>query len=212
MKIIYKCIFLTIFFHHICFSSENFGDAMKWYDVNNGSANQNYIFGIIEENKGNLILAKKYLKVSASQGYQAAMLRLGFILSNSKNPKEIEEAFFWLNKSMNNGYSEAAILLGSIFEKGERVKKDIYKASKFYKRAIKLGNNVPYLYLANLALNGQENEPNIFLSLAYTILATRKKVEGSEDFFNNIIPYVNEKNWTEVEILINAIESEINKM
>ena len=212
MKIIYKCIFLIIFTHNISYSSDNFGDAMKWYKKNNGSANQNYIFGIIEEKKGNLIIAKEFLKLSAEQEFHPAVLRLGFILSNSSNQKEIEEAVFWLNKSIDNGYPEAAVLLGSIYENGKGVKKDLDKASKLYKRSIKMGSNISFLYLANIALNGSGREPNILLSLAYVILATRKQVEGSQVFLDKLLPYVNEKNWAEIEVLIPAIESEINKM
>ena len=211
-QIIYFIFLAFIIFPKLSFSSENFSDAMQWYENRSKNPNDTYILALYHENKGNIQNAKQLLRFSAEKGFKPAGLRLGLILSNSKINDEIDEGLYWLEKSLNNGYGEAGRLLGQIFEHGIQVNRDIDKAIYFYKKSIKFGENLSYLNLANLTLQGFENQPDINLAIAYSFIASKKRVENAKLFLDELLPYIKEQEWYEVEILMSLIESEIKKM
>ena len=211
-QIIYFIFLAFIIFPKLSFSSENFSDAMQWYENRSKNPNDTYILALFYENKGDVQNAKQLFRFSAEKGFKPAGLRLGLILSNSKINDEIDEGLYWLENSLNNGYGEAGRLLGQIFEHGIKVNRDIDKAIYFYKKSIKFGENLSYLNLANLTLQGFENQPDVNLAIAYSFIASKKRVENAKLFLDELLPYIKEKEWYEVEILMSLIESEIKKM
>ena len=121
------------------------------------------------------------------------------------------ENFFKIMKTHFLGINNRLKLLLEYLTKMS-VNRDIDKAIYFYKKSIKFGENLSYLNLANITLQGFENQPDINLAIAYSFIASKKKVENAKLFLDELLPYIKEKEWYKVEILISLIESEIKKM
>ena len=209
---IYLVFLVFVIFPKLCFPSENFFDAMKWYKNKNNSPNESYILALYHEKKGDYQNAKQFFRLSAEKGFKPAALRLGMLLTNSESNNEIDEGLLWLEKSLNYGFGEAGRILGQIFEHGIKVNKDINKAIYYYKKSIKFGENLSYLNLIDLTLQSFEDQPNINLAIAYSYIANSKKVANAQIILDELLPYLKKNEWYKVEILIDLIESEIKKM
>jgi TPR repeat protein len=53
--------------------------------------------------------------------------------------KDVKDAVAWHEKAVQNGYADSACRLGSLYEAGEGVQKDLAKALQWYRRAVALG-------------------------------------------------------------------------
>ena len=58
-----------------------------------------------------------------------------FNKSNSTTPAQPEEAFQWLQKSADKGYSKAQFMLGGHYLRGEQVKKDVHIALDWFSKS-----------------------------------------------------------------------------
>lgn len=105
----------------ICGNSVAYADAIT--DGNNG---------IEEFRKGNLIEAMELLQRSATQGYAPAQNTLAYILDQSEDD---ERAFQWFQRAALQGDSTGQMGLGSMYAKGEGVKKDPIKAGKWIEKS-----------------------------------------------------------------------------
>lgn len=83
-----------------------------------------------------LTKANKYWEMAASQGDPVASYCLGInYLQGNGVPKNMSEAFFWIDSSSRAGLWEAQGLAAEFYEKGIATKKDLQKAAELRKLA-----------------------------------------------------------------------------
>lgn len=92
-------------------------------------------------NEDNFIEAFNYVEQAALLGdAEGQFLYGGMLIRGQGTPKEDEKGFIWINKSANQGYSEAMAGLGYCFESGLGVNKDFGKAVEWYLKAAEKGH------------------------------------------------------------------------
>ena len=213
-SIFLSIVFFNFFSHYSLFASENYVDAMKWYEQENLNLapRQIYILALNAEQKNLKLKAIHYYREAAKQDLMAAKTRLGLILSSSPNKNNQVEARKWLTESITINNLNVILTLAWMHEFGIGGQLNLDEAQKLYKLAARLGSNKAFLSLANLSLRGIYGEPKIIEAMSYTILASRKDTPGSLQLFDQILPLIDANEWDEIEISIASLQSEINKI
>ena len=213
-SIILSIIIFNFFACYYLFASENYGDAMRWYEQENTnlSPRQIYILALNAEQKDLKAKSIYYYREAAKQDLVAAKIRLGIILSSSMHKKHQIEARKWLLEVVREKNINVILTLAWMYEFGIGGNLNLYEAQKLYKLAAKLGSYESFLSLANLSLRGIHGEPKFIEAMSYTILASRMSVPGSSQLFDQILPLIQTNQWDEIEISIASLQSEINKI
>ncbi|UTR12097.1 sel1 repeat family protein [Evansella sp. LMS18] len=99
------------------------------------------------------------LEESAAQGYKDSQSLLGRVYHNIY--KDYSEALHWLKKADEQGDQYAPEFIGNMYEYGFGVPQDNYKAAEWYEKAIELDNDVAYVRLAYLYMEGDLGEKNL---------------------------------------------------
>ena len=207
-------LIFTINFTNTIFASETFGDAMNWYEKknNNLTHRQNYILGLKSEEKGLKLEAIFYFRKAAKGGLNSAKSRLIRILlsfEGLENKKDARELLIDLSEQND---LNAINRLAWMYENGIGGPSNLKKTQFLYKKAVSLGSNDYLLLLANLALKGVDGEPDIIEAISYSIIASRKNVQGASKLFDTLMPFIKKNDWDEIEISIASLESEIRKI
>ncbi len=113
--------------------------------ANNGNPQAQYKLASMYEKghgvKKNTQQAKHWYKKSAANNYKMAGLRLTYLEVKQNGFKKNHRA--WLNnvkQEAKKGNPEALFLAGELYEEGTAVKKDLYQAKRYYKKASSKGN------------------------------------------------------------------------
>ena len=193
-------------------ASENFGDAMKWYQSNSAkTARQFYILGLNAENKGDKKNAMTFYRKAAENDSQSSQLRLGFILASSSNLKDQKEAREWF-LILSNKKPDATYRLALMYQKGLGGPTDLKKALFYYKKAASLGYKKAFISLANLALQGFDGRPNIIEAMGYIMVAKERYNYDFIDLYNQLSPLIKKDEAEILEIFIASIDSELKRI
>lgn len=99
--------------------------------------------------------AVQWLTLSAEQGFDIAMYRLGkMYLQGDLIEKNIEQALFWLHKADEQNNQFAQYLLGKLYSKGEDVPANYLLAEKMFEKAVGQGSPYAMYSLAKMHLKG----------------------------------------------------------
>ena len=211
-KIIFYFLLIFSFDNSIC-ASENFADAMKWYENRSLSTDpkHHYMIGLKAEKEELIQKAIKHFSLAAEKDYTLAQIKLSSYFEKSNEEKDNKKARIIYKRLSEKKYPNAALKLGWMFENNFGGIKDYSNALKFYKIAASRDENKAYLYLANLSLTSV-NEKSILQAIGYASIAKDKKVEGADKLLKNLMPLLNENDLNELEVLIYGLESEISKI
>ena len=211
--IFYTFFNLILIVPNFTFAHETYLDAMKWYKDNASDidAKQNYLIGLKLENKGDVQKAITFFSIAANSGLTEAQIKFGSYLIKSNNPEDHKKARKIFKSLSDKNSAIASFKLGWMYENALGGKKDLYKAEHFYKIAASRNQYNAYLYLANLALIGQNNK-NLLLAASYSSIAKSKNVDGADNLLKSILPLLKTDELDEMEILISSLESEVKKI
>ena len=211
-KIVFYFLLFFLFDNSI-YASENFGDAMKWYENRSldSDPKYHYMIGLKAEQEELIKKAIKHFSLAAEKDYTLAQIKLSSYFEKSNEEKDNKKARIIYKRLSEKKYPNAALKLGWMFENNFGGEKDYSNALKFYKIAASRDENEAYLYLANLSLK-LINEKNLLQAIAYASIAKDKKVKGADKFLKNLMPLLNESDLSELEVVIYGLESEIAKI
>ena len=206
--------FLLIFsFDNSIYASENFGDAMKWYENKSldSDPKYHYMIGLKAEKEELIEKAIKHFSLAAEKDYTLAQIKLSAYFEKSNEEKDNYKARIIYKRLSEKKYPNAALKLGWMFENNFGGEKDYSSALKFYKIAASRNENEAYLYLSNLSLT-LFDEKRLLQAVGYASIAKEKKVKGADKFLESLMPLLDENNLSELEVLIYGLESEIAKI
>ena len=206
--------FLLIFsFDNSIYASENFGDAMKWYENKSldSDPKYHYMIGLKAEKEELIEKAIKHFSLAAEKDYTLAQIKLSAYFEKSNKDKDNYKARIIYKRLSEKKYPNAALKLGWMFENNFGGEKDYSSALKFYKIAASRDENEAYLYLSNLSLTSFD-EKKLLQAVGYASIAKDKKVKGADKLLESLMPLLNESNLSELEVLIYGLESEIAKI
>ena len=210
-NVIYSLFFLIIY--NSATASENYKDAMEWY--NNGNSNigpkYHYMIGLKAEQEELIKKAIKHFSLAAEKDYTLAQIKLSSYFEKSNDENDNKKARIIYKRLSDKKYPNAALRLGWMFENNFGGEKDYSSALKFYKIAASRDENEAYLYLSNLFLTSFD-EKSFLQAVGYATIAKDKKVKGADKLLESLMPLLNENNLSELEVLIYSLESEIAKI
>ena len=211
-KIVFYFVLFLLFDNSI-YASENFGDAMKWYENRSldSDPKYHYMIGLKAEQEELIKKAIKHFSLAAEKDYTLAQIKLSSYFEKSNEEKDNKQAMIIYKRLSEKKYPNAALKLGWMFENNFGGEKDYSSALKFYKIAASRDENEAYLYLANLSLTSF-NEKNLLQAIGYASIAKDKKVKGADELLKNLMPLLNENDLSELELLVYGLESEIAKI
>lgn len=122
---------------------KNFGEAVKWFSKAADEYHSSKAMHILGElyhkwdyDHKDYRKAYEWYKKGADHGNSWCMLGIGYLCAAQRND---EGEFEWYMKGAEQGNSYGMNLIGSMYEEGAWVKKDIEKAIYWYKKATELG-------------------------------------------------------------------------
>ena len=136
--------------------------AFVWLELASNNGNkvaQNklgsmYEKGEVKGTKDQLKAVNEYLKASL-QNYNVAQLNLAMKYNDSLKEENQKIAFFWYQKSANNGNTAAMNNLANMYYHGQATKRDYKKAYDLYFKAASLGDHIAQFNLAMMYYNGE---------------------------------------------------------
>lgn len=93
----------------------------------------------------------------------------------------MNEAIKFFTQSAESGNSNAQSLLGSFYQYGQGVEKDLNKAIEWYEKSFEQGNEYAMGYLGNLYLNGEGVVKDIIRGYAYCAVSSALGIVASTD-------------------------------
>lgn len=125
--------------------------------------------------------AVRWLKLSAMQGFDIAMYRLGKIyLQGDIVEKNIGEALRWLWEAEDRNNEYAQYLLGKIYLKGDGVSIDYSTAENMFEKAVLQGNMYAQYSLAKMHLQGKTQNSSISTAIQLLIASAKKGNQWAE--------------------------------
>ena len=155
--------------------------------------------------------AIKHFSLAAEKDYTLAQIKLSSYLEKSNEENDNKKARSIYKRLSDKKYPNAALRLGWMFENNFGGEKDYSNALKFYKIAASRDENKAYLYLANLSLTSFD-EKSLLQAIGYASIAKDKKVKGADKLLKNLMPLLNKNDFSELEVLVYGLESEIAKI
>ena len=122
--------------------------------------------------------AVRWLELSAEQGFDVAMYRLGKLyLQGDLIEKNIVQALYWLHKADDANNQYAQYLLGKLYLNGTEIKSDFTIAENMFTKAAMQGSHYAKYSLAKMHLKGQVT----FKDIAFAIrLLTEAADQGNQ--------------------------------
>jgi hypothetical protein len=87
--------------------------------------------------------------MAAEQDNVEAQWQLANIYENGCEavPQDLQKAFYWYDRSANNGYAVAQHFLGKLYYNGTGCEKNLDKAIYWFKKAVEQGSDASQVYL-----------------------------------------------------------------
>lgn len=118
--------------------------------------------------------AVRWLELSAEQGFDVAMYRLGKLyLQGDLIEKNIVQALYWLHKADEANNQYAQYLLGKLYLNGTEIKSDFTTAENMFIKASMQGSHYAKYSLAKMHLKGQV----AFKDIAFAIRLLKEAAE-----------------------------------
>lgn len=117
-----------------------------------------------------------WLSSLANKGDAGAQLQLGLAYIDGRYglTADSKTGLYWLNQSANSGNAYAEMAIGKAYANGQGVEKNTALAEKWWRKAIKGGNNQARLLLGDMLIRtGKVQEGN-------QLLGSEKHHEGNE--------------------------------
>lgn len=125
--------------------------------------------------------AVRWLKLSAMQGFDIAMYRLGKIyFQGDIVEKNIGETLRWLWEAEEKNNEYAQYLLGKIYLKGEGVSIDFLTAENMFEKAVLQGNMYAQYSLAKMHLQGKAQNSSISTAVQLLIASAKNGNQWAE--------------------------------
>ena len=110
--------------------------------------------------------AVRWLELSAEQGFDVAMYRLGKLyLQGDLIEKNIVQALHWLHKADDANNQYAQYLLGKLYLNGTEIKSDFTTAENMFIKAAMQGSHYAKYSLAKMHLKGQVTSKDIAFAI-----------------------------------------------
>jgi len=135
-------------------SNKQYKNAIYWYKkaIKSGYKDAYFSLAYAYDILGNTKNAIKWYKKSANtNGEVVAMYNLGILYNNQR---DYSKAKYWYEKASKKGYASAIGNLAVMYDNGDGVVEDNYKAFNLYLRAAKLGNKIAMNNLATMYETG----------------------------------------------------------
>ncbi|HET6376671.1 MAG TPA: hypothetical protein VFF88_11545, partial [Methylocella sp.] len=100
------------------------------------------------------------LAARAQSGEAAAQFELARLYAQAGGPRNYELAAQWFGKAAMQGHAIAGFRLGSLYERGLGVARDLQRAKELYQQAAEKGNVRAMHNLGVLAAEGPDGKPN----------------------------------------------------
>ena len=111
----------------------------------------------------------QWYRLSAEQNYRNAQYRLGYFYQYGYAglAQDYQKAYYYYDKSAQQGYDFAQNNLGNLYNNGHGVKKDLRLAFYWYQKAAEQGNSAAQYNLAYAYQYGRGTNKNINLALKW---------------------------------------------
>jgi len=157
-------------------------EAMKWYKLAaaQGNCTAQYNLGLCYESgagiKHNQSESLKYYKLAALQGHATAQYKLGTYYFNESENLELleEEAFYWLQKSVNQGNAPAHCQLGLCYERGIGVEIDLQQAIRLYRLGSDKADAAALYHLAHCYYTGLGIDKNEKIAVEFYLKSAER--------------------------------------
>lgn len=155
----------------------------------------------------NPVEAVRWLKMSAEQGYDIAMYRLGkMFLRGDEIEKDVGYGLHWLWQAEAKGNPYAQYLLGKTYLKGEDVSADFAQAEALFGKASLQGSSYAKYSLAKMHLDGLAEQSNMAKAVCLLRESAELKNQWAEYLLGKILMRgeLIEKNIAEAERLLTS--------
>ena len=155
--------------------------------------------------------AVRWLELSAEQGYDIAMYRLGkLFLKGDLIEKDITNALRWLHQADGANNQYAQYLLGKIYLNGTEVKADYALAEKMFTRAAMQGSPYAKYSLAKMHLKGQVSFSDVSFAVRLLTEAADQGNQWAEYQLGKMYLYGQDVD-KNVELAVRLLSSSANK-
>ena len=155
--------------------------------------------------------AVRWLELSAEQGYDIAMYRLGkLFLQGDLIEKDITNALRWLHQADGANNQYAQYLLGKIYLNGTEVKADFALAEKMFTRAAMQGSPYAKYSLAKMHLKGQVSFGDVSFAVRLLTEAADQGNQWAEYQLGKMYLYGQDVD-KNVELAVRLLSSSANK-
>lgn len=157
MKINYKLLYLFLIVGFL-----GYGQIKDDCDVNLNKAYRYLSYLETSNNvKADSLKAIEYLKPCVKKNNPTAQLLMAQLYLNSSNEKEVRKGFRLTRKAAKQNFPLASYKLGLLFKYGIGVNENLLKATKWFKKGYKLGNqkaaySLGYMYLKGFGGESQD--------------------------------------------------------
>ena len=155
--------------------------------------------------------AVRWLELSAEQGYDIAMYRLGkLFLQGDLIEKDIKNALRWLHQADGANNQYAQYLLGKIYLNGTEAKVDFALAEKMFTRAAMQGSPYAKYSLAKMHLKGQVSFSDVSFAVRLLTEAADQGNQWAEYQLGKMYLYGQDVD-KNVELAVRLLSSSANK-
>jgi localization factor PodJL len=107
-----------------------------------------------EQEKSSITVERLRTKAEAGNLAAQSMLGISYLFGSLGVDPDEQEAFRWLSKATERGAPRSAVWLGTMYEKGCGVARDVATAQKLYQRGAERGEFLGCIFLARLLASG----------------------------------------------------------
>ena len=155
--------------------------------------------------------AVRWLELSAEQGFDVAMYRLGKLyLQGDLIEKNIVQALHWLHKADDANNQYAQYLLGKLYLNGTEIKSDFTTAENMFTKAAMQGSHYAKYSLAKMHLKGQVTFKDIAFAIRLLTEAADQDNQWAEYQLGKMYLYGQDVD-KNLELAVRYLSSSANK-
>lgn len=126
-----------------------------------------------------LVLATKWLKMTAEKGLLVAQWNYALELQDSERAEDRAEALHWLERAGTNGHPYALATLADAYESGKGTPVTLSKAKYWYERAALMGHRLSMSMLVEFLKEGKGCERDLVGAYAWASLGESRFPKGT---------------------------------